>query len=422
MPSATLARPGRRPWRRLRRHAAVAAALLAFLGTACANAAGPSATATEKKEIFNTAAPHALLLDADSGAVLFEKNADQPVPPSSLAKLMTVELVFRGLADGTLSPDREFIVSEYAWRHGGAPSRTSSMFAPLHSSVAVKDLIRAVIVQSANDACITLAEGIAGSEEKWAERMNARAGELGLTHSHFANATGLPDPSMAVSVRDLGRLALHLIHTYPQYYGIFNEREMTWNNIRQFNRNPLLNMGIGADGLKTGFTSGGGYGLVGSAVQNNWRLIVVVNGLKTDKERAEESKRLLEWGFKSFEARLLFAEGQFIGEAKVFGGETSSVPLMAKGPVSIMVQRNAGERILARVVYTGPVPAPIQRGQQIARLRIFRGDTLALETPLQAADDVARGSMTWRALDTVGELAVNLIRKGTSKLAERAEK
>jgi D-alanyl-D-alanine carboxypeptidase (penicillin-binding protein 5/6) len=392
-------------------------AVLALVVPMAAHAAGP--TATEKKEAFNTAAPYALLLDGDTGAVLFEKNADTPVPPSSLAKLMTAELVFQDLAAGKIKPDDEYVVSENAWRRGGAPSHTSSMFAPLHSRVAVKDLIRAVIIQSANDACITLAEGISGGEAAWAARMNARAKELGMTHSTFANATGLPDKSMAVSVRDLGKLALHIIHTYPQFYGIYGEKEMTWNNIRQFNRNPLLNLGIGADGMKTGFTNDGGYGLVGSAVQNNWRLIVVVNGLKSEKERAEEGKRLLEWGFKSFEARLLFAEGQYVGEAKVFGGAVGSVPLVAKGPVNIMVQRNTSERIVARVIYTGPVPAPISQGQTIAKLRVSRGDIVALEIPLQAAESVEPGSMTSRAFDTVSELAVNLIRRGASKLTEK---
>lgn len=396
---------------------AVAPLALAVSIASAAHAAGP--TATEKKDIFNTAAPYALLLDADHGTILFEKGADTPVPPSSLAKLMTAELVFRDLVEGKIKPEDEYVVSENAWRRGGAPSHTSSMFAPLHSRVAVKDLIRAVIIQSANDACITLAEGIAGGEAAWAARMNARAKELGMTHSNFANATGLPDKSMAVSVRDLGKLALHIIRTYPQFYGIYGEKEMTWNNIRQFNRNPLLNLGIGADGMKTGFTNDGGYGLVGSAVQNDWRLIVVVNGLKTDKERAEEGKRLLEWGFKSFEARLLFAEGQYIGDAKVFGGEAGSVPLMAKGPVNIMVQRNTNERLIARVVYTGPVPAPIKQGQTIAKLRVSKGDTVALEVPLQAAESVEPGSMTSRAFDTVSEFAVNLIRSGASKLTEK---
>ena len=396
--------------------AIAALALAGVLGAAGAYAANNTVTGEKKANEFQTAAPYAILLDADNGTVLFEKGADTPVPPSSLAKLMTAELVFQALTEGKIKLENEYLVSENAWRRGGAPSRTSSMFAELHSRVKVKDLISAVIIQSANDACIVLAEGIAGNETAFAIRMNARAKELGLTSANFTNATGLPDKVMKISVRDLSKLAQHINRTYPQFYGIYGEKEFTWNNIRQYNRNPLLNLGIGADGMKTGFTNDGGYGLVGSAVQGGWRLIVVVNGLKTDKERAEEGKRLLEWGFLSFEARLLFAEGQNIGDAKVYGGATGTVPLVAKGPVNIMVQRNMTERVVARIVYTGPVPAPITQGQQIAKLRVSRGDIVALEVPLQAADSVAAGTMTGRAMDAVSELFVNIIRSGTGKL------
>lgn len=399
------------------RRAMSALVAVGLMGIAGAYAANNSISGEKKTGEFQTAAPYAILIDADTGAVMFEKNADTPVPPSSLAKLMTAELVFQALAEGKIKLDDEFPVSEDAWRRGGAPSHTSSMFAALNSRVSVQDLIYAVIVQSANDACIVLAQGIAGNEPAWAARMNARARELELTSANFTNATGLPDQDMKVSVRDLAKLAQHIIRTYPQFYSIYSVKEFTWNKIRQFNRNPLLNVDIGADGLKTGFTNDGGYGLVGSAMQNGWRLIVAINGLKTAKERAEEGKRLLEWGFKSFESRLLFAEGQNIGEAKVFGGAVGNVPLVSKaGAVSIMVQRNTSERIVARVVYTGPVPAPIEEGQTIARLRISRGDSVVLETPLQAAESVSAGSMTSRAFDAVSELVVNLIRHGASKL------
>ena len=396
--------------------AVIAFAAASLLAAVPARAANNSVTGEKKTNEFQTAAPHAILIDGGTGGTMFEKGADVAVPPSSLAKLMTAELVFKALTEGAIKEDQEFLVSENAWRRGGAPSRTSSMFAELHSRVKVKDLIQAVIIQSANDACIVLAEGIAGNETAWAIRMNARAKELGMTNSSFANSTGLPDKNMKVSVRDLSKLALHIIRTYPQYYSIYGEKEFTWNNIRQFNRNPLLNLGIGADGMKTGFTGDGGYGLVGSAVQNGWRLIVVVNGLKGEKERADEGKRLLEWGFKAFESRLLFAEGQFIGDAKVFGGASGSVPLVSKGAVNIMVQRNVSERVIARVVYTGPVPAPIEQGQTIAKLRISRGDNVVLETPLQAAESVGTGSMTSRAVDAVSEFFVNIIRTSTSKL------
>jgi len=378
-------------------------------------AAGQTATATRKDE-FQTAAPYAILVDANTGTVLAEKNADTPVPPSSLAKLMTTEVVFNEIVSGRLRLEDEFEVTEDAWRRGGAPSHTSSMFAPIHSRVSVGDLLHGVIIQSANDGCITLAEGIAGSEPAFAEKMNKRAQELGLTHSHFANATGLPNPGNRVSVRDLATLARHIIRTYPQFYPLYAEKEFTWNKIRQFNRNPLLSQEIGADGLKTGFTEDGGYGLVGSTVQNGWRLIVVLNGLKSAKERAEEGKRVIEWGYRSFETRLLFAEGQAIGTARVFGGDAGSVPLVSDGPVNLMVQRNTSERITARIVYTGPVPAPVTRGQPIGRLRVSRGDIVALEVPLRAGADVGKGGMTSRAIDAVGELVIGLISRGTSKL------
>jgi D-alanyl-D-alanine carboxypeptidase (penicillin-binding protein 5/6) len=388
----------------------------AVLGAGLAQAANNPVSGPAKKDEFQTAAPYAILVDANSGTVLFEKSADVPRPPSSLAKLMTAEVVFHEIVEGRLKLEDEFVVSEDAWRRGGAPSHTSSMFAPLHSRVRVQDLIYAVIIQSANDACITLAQGMAGNETAFAVMMNKRAREIGLTNSNFTNSTGLPDRGQVATVRDLAKLAQHIITNYPQFFSIYGEKEFTWNKIRQFNRNPLLNMGIGADGMKTGFTNDGGYGLVGTAVQNDWRLIVAINGLKSEKERADEGKRLLEWGYRTFETRLLFAEGQNIGEAKVFGGESGSVPLVADGPVNLMVQRNLNERVVARIIYTGPVRAPIERGQLIGKLRVSRGDIVALEVPLRAGESVAKGGLTGRAVDAASEFVINLIRSTTGKM------
>jgi D-alanyl-D-alanine carboxypeptidase (penicillin-binding protein 5/6) len=267
----------------------------------------PSPVQAQKAgEGFQTSAPHAILIDADSGSVLYEKSADQLTYPASLAKLMTVEVVLHAIKEGDLDPETEFVVSENAWRRGGAPSGGSAMFAALHSRVKVRDLLQGVIVQSGNDACIVLAEGIAGNEATFARMMNERARELGLTKSNFTNSSGLHDPDLQVTMRELAKLAQHVVKAYPDYYKIYNEREFTWNKIRQQNRNPLLPMNIGADGLKTGFTKEAGYGLVGSAVQNGLRLIVALNGLKTAKDRAEEGRKLLEWGFRAFESRLLF--------------------------------------------------------------------------------------------------------------------
>jgi D-alanyl-D-alanine carboxypeptidase (penicillin-binding protein 5/6) len=372
--------------------------------------------AAKKEEGFQTAAPTAILIDGDSGSVLFEKNADALLPPASLSKLMTTEVVLNEIRQGRLKPDDEFIVSENAWRRGGAPSHTSSMFAPIHSRVSVDNLLHSVIIQSGNDACIALAEGIAGSEEKFAELMTRRARELGLAKSTFGNSNGLPDPKQLMTARELAKLARHILLTYPDYYHLYGESEFTWNKIRQLNRNPLLAMNIGADGLKTGFIKEAGYGVVGSAVQNGIRLIVVVNGAKTDKERADEAKKLLEWGFHNFKSEPLFAEGQAIAEAKLYGGERSHVPLMADRVVSLMVSRTARERIVARVVYSGPVPAPVEKGQPIGTLKVWRSDALVLEVPLQAAERVESGSMTQRALDAATELVINLFRAGIQKM------
>ncbi len=361
---------------------------------------------------FQTAAPHAILIEAESGSVLFEKAADELIPPASLSKLMTAEVVFNEIKQGQLKLTDQFVTSTNAWRRGGAPSRTSAMFIPIHTKVAVDDLLHGVIIQSANDACIVLAEGISGNEFAFAERMTKRARELGLTKSTFGNSNGLPDPRQLMTSRELAKLARHIIETYPEYYKYYGEREFTFNKIRQQNRNPLLNMNIGADGLKTGFTKEAGYGLVGSAVQNGLRLIVVVNGLRSEKERADEAKKLLEWGFHNFQSNLLFADGQEIAYAKVYGGARGSVPLMAAKPVRLMVPRSVREKIIARVVYTGPVPAPVQQGQKLGTLKVWRGDFVALEVPLQAAESVETGSMSQRAFDAATELVLGLFRAG----------
>ncbi|MGH9810287.1 MAG: D-alanyl-D-alanine carboxypeptidase family protein, partial [Terriglobia bacterium] len=339
-------------------------------------------------------APHAILIDAQNGSVLFERDADALIFPASLAKLMTVEYVLNEIKQGRVKLTDEYVVSENAWRKGGAPSHTSTMFAALHSKVSVDDLLHGMIIQSANDACIVLAEALAGNETEFGALITKRAREIGLTKSVFTNSNGLPDPGTQVTTRELGMLARDIILNYPKFYPLFNEREFTWNKIRQQNRNPLLGMVDGADGLKTGFTKEAGYGLVGSAVQNNLRLIVVVNGLKTAKERAEEAKKLLEWGFRSFEQRVLFAENQLIGEAKVFGGEKGYVPLRSPSAVHIMVPRAGGDHIVARIVYTGPVPAPVQKDATLGTLKVWRNDNLVLEMPLKTAESVAKGNLS----------------------------
>jgi len=392
--------------------------MAAILGCAVATAlAAPNPVSGPKAGDggFQTAAPHAILIEAESGSVLFEKGADDLIPPASLSKLMTAEVVFNEIKQGRLELNKEFITSTNAWRRGGAPSRTSAMFIPIHSKVSVDDLLHGVIIQSANDACIVLAEGLAGSESAFAEMMIKRARELGLKKSTFGNSNGLPDPRQLMTSRELGKLARHIIDTYPEFYKLYGEREFTFNKIRQQNRNPLLNMTIGADGLKTGFTKEAGYGLVGSAVQNGMRLIVVVNGLKSEKERADEAKKLLEWGFHNFQSNLLFVDGQEIAYAKVYGGAKGSVPLMAPKEVRLMVPRNTREKIIARVVYNGPVPAPVQQGQKVGTLKVWRNEFVALEVPLQAADSVPAGSMPRRAFDAATELVIGLFRAGIQR-------
>jgi len=388
---------------------------------ACAVTAAPAAPATpaaapKKEEGFQTSIPAAILLDPDSDSVLFEKNGDELVEPASLAKLMTLEYLFNEIKQGRVKLDDEYIISENAWRKGGAPSHGSTMFAAIHSRVKVSDLIQGIIVDSANDACIAVAEALAGNETAFGDALTKRAREIGLQHSTFANATGFSDPKLRVTVRDMAELARHLMQTYPDFYPDFAEREFTWNNIRQQNRNPLLGMGINADGLKTGETGEAGFNLVGSAIQDNFRLIVVVTGAKTDKERADEAKKLLDLGFHGFESRVIFAEGQTIGAAKVFGGNMGYVPLVAPGLIKVMMPRNSTDRLIARIVYTGPLPAPVTKGQTVAKLKVWRGDNLALEVPLQAADDVGTGTMSQRAMDGATELMIGLLRAGVDKL------
>jgi D-alanyl-D-alanine carboxypeptidase (penicillin-binding protein 5/6) len=393
-------------------------AVVAFVVSGLGNAlAANPASGPKKDEGFQTAAPHAILIEAGSGSVLFEKNADQLVAPASLAKLMTAEVVFNEIVEGSLKLDEEFVISENAWRKGGAPSGGSTMFAAIHSRVKIEDLLQGVIVQSANDACIALAEGIAGNVNDFARLMNGRARELGLIKSNFTNPAGLPDPEMRVTPRELARLAQHIIQTYPQFYHWYGQREFTWNKIRQQNRNPLLGLVNGADGLKTGYTQEAGYGLVGSAVQNGLRLIVVVTGLKSAKERADEGKRLLEWGFNHFEQRILFAEGQTVGRVRLFGGEKTTVNLVGgKSAIRLMVPKNSSEKLIVRIVYTGPVPAPVEQGQKVGVLKVWRGENVVLEVPLQAAESVQRGSLSQRAYDGARELFVILFRAGVKRL------
>ncbi len=353
---------------------------------------------------FDSKSPFAILVDGASGTVLYEKNADELMAPASMAKLMLVEYVFHQLKNGQLNMTDEFVVSESAWRRGGASSGGSTMFAKLDSSVSLADLLRGIIIQSGNDACIVIAEGLSGSEIAFSDVMNDRAAEIGLKNSTFRNSTGLPDPDQRVTARDLAILARRIIIDYPEYYPIFAEPEFEWNGINQRNRNPLLRDGIGADGLKTGFTAESGYGLVGSAVSNNQRLIVVVNGLETSRQRASEAQKLLNWGFRTFRTITLFEEDEVVALASVFGGEKGRVELKADGPVRVMVARANSASLKGRAVYTGPIEAPVAAGKKVGALKIFQEDRLIQETPLYTAEDIGEGELHQRALDAISEL------------------
>lgn len=363
-------------------------------------------------QVFQTTAPSVLLMDADSHTVLFEKAADQSETPASTVKVMTAEVVFHEVAEGRLHLDDEFTVSENAWRTGGALSRGSAMFAALGSHIRVEDLIRGLVIDSGNDAAIVLAEGIAGTEANFVEMMRKRARELGLDHLSFSNAWGKDDPDQKVTARDMVMLADHVIRTYPDLYKYFGEKEFTWNKIHQLSRNPLLAMDFGADGLKTGnIDAKSGYGLVASAMQNGQRLVLAMYRLKTDKERSEEARKIIEWGFRTFESRAVFAAGETIGAAKVYGGSSGSVDLVADGPVRILIPRGTDQRLSGKIVYTGPLKAPVAKDTEVARLNIYRGTILALDLPLKTAQDVAVGSLPQRAVDAGYELGIGLFRK-----------
>jgi D-alanyl-D-alanine carboxypeptidase (penicillin-binding protein 5/6) len=400
--------------------ALIAAAVVVAVGwSGVIYAANQSVQGAKKPDelAFDGDAPTAILIEASSGSVLFEKNADELRAPSSMMKLMTAEVVFNALEQGKVKLSDEFRISEGAWRRGGAPSGTSTMFAAINSKVAVDDLLHGAIIQSGNDACIALAEGIAGNERIFAaDYMTKRARELGLSKSTFGNSNGLPDPANKMTVRELSMLARHIILDFPEYYKLFGEKEFTWNKIRQQNRNPLLNSMEGADGLKTGYTKEGGYGMVGSAVRNGTRLIVVINGLEDPDDRASEAKKMLEWGYRNFETKTLFAADAPLGYVRVFGGATRSVKVTSPEPVKVMVSKQGNDKLIARLVYTGPIRAPVAAGQKVGVVRVWRGGNVAMETPVYAADNVGTGSTMRRAVDGASELVIGMFRASAEKL------
>ena len=366
--------------------------------------------AQSQSQLFETRAKQAVMIDAETGTILYSKDADKLIPPASLAKLMTVEVVFHALKVGRLSMDDKFAVSKDAWTRGGAKSGGSTMFAKVKSEIRIEDLLKGIIVMSANDACITIAEGLAGTEENFAALMTERARQIGLTKSVFKNSNGLPAEGQVVTVRELVTLARYIWQEYPEYYRFYGLREFTWNKITQPNRNPLLDMEIGADGMKTGYTDASGYAIVGSVQRGENRVFAAMSGMASEHERAEESRKLLEWGLRAFEKTDLFAADEIIGEAQVFGGEKSGVALKAKGPINIFVPLTNTDRLVARIVYQGPLTAPVKAGTPVGVLRVWIGDEMSQETPLYAAESVGLGTLQQRALDAVGELMVGWLR------------
>jgi D-alanyl-D-alanine carboxypeptidase (penicillin-binding protein 5/6) len=348
---------------------------------------------------LETSARQAILVDDTTGTVLLAKNADEPAPPSSMSKIMTVYMVFERLAENALSLDDTFVVSEKAWRKGG-----SKMFVKVNDRVTVEDLLRGIIVQSGNDACIVVAEGLSGTEEAFAEEMTQRGREIGLTASVFKNASGWPDEGHVMSVRDLAWLAHRTIRDFPDYYHYYSETNFTYNDIRQGNRNPLLYRDTGVDGLKTGHTDVGGYGLTASAERDGRRLILVINGVSGPNERMREAERLLDYGFRAFDTYPLFAEGETVGEADVWLGDAARVPLVVDEDLSVTIRRKDRAKMEVKLVYEAPVPTPIAAGDPIGKLVVTAPETEPVEVPLVAGASVGKLSRVRRLGAAVGYL------------------
>ncbi len=348
---------------------------------------------------LDTSAREAILMDYDTGQVLFEKNSTELMPPASMTKIMTVFLAFERLKDGRLKMTDEIPISENAWRKGG-----SKMFVEVGSRVVLSDLLMGIIVQSGNDATIALAEAISGSEEAFGELMTTRGREIGLERSVFRNSTGWPDPEHRMTAHDLAVLAAETIRRFPDYYSLFSETSFTYNKIKQGNRNPLLYKAMGVDGLKTGHTENAGYGLTVSAKRGDRRLILVVNGLSSVRERSDESERLIEWGFREFENLTFAKKGVPVETAEVWLGDRPKVPLVSDRDIVVAVKRAARKEMTVTVEYSGPIPAPIVAGQPIAMLRIASPDMQDRTVPLYAGADVGQLGPLGRITSAIGHL------------------
>ena len=334
---------------------------------------------------FETTARQAILVESLTGSILLEKDSDVPAPPASLSKLMTSYMVFEEIEKGALSLEDKLPVSEKAWRMGG-----SKMFVEVDHKVSVEDLLRGVIVQSGNDACIVLAETIAGSESAFSDMMTDRAHDMGMTNSTFTNATGWPDPEHRMSARDIALLTQRTIVDFPQFFPYFAEKEFTYNGIRQGNRNPLLYKNIGADGMKTGHTKEAGYGLAATALRNGRRLILVLLGMDSARQRAIEAERIFDYGFRKFSNYNLFGKDEIVESADIWLGQLSRVPLVLEDALTITLPRDARKKLTVKVIFESPIPAPVDAGEVIAKLVIKTSDTSVMELPLVAGKSVPR--------------------------------
>lgn len=334
-----------------------------------------------------TSAPLAIVIDFNTGAVLYEKNADESVGPASLSKMMTSYLLFESISDGRVSLEDTMPVSEAVWREW-VRSEGSKMFLEVGKRIVVEDLIRGIVVQSGNDASDVVAEALAGTEEAFAVEMNRKAVELGMTNSNFQNASGWPAPSQYTTVRDIAVLSAATIRDFPDLYHYYSEKSFKFNAITQGNRNPLLYKDMGADGLKTGYTKESGYGLAGSAERDGRRVIVVVHGMKSVPERGEQAARLIEWAFREWAHYALFDSGETVADIPVWLGSEETVPVVIRDELVVAVQRKTRKKMTVKVVHQEAVPAPIERGQQIATLLVSAPDMQPVEVPLYAAADI----------------------------------
>ncbi len=350
-------------------------------------------------QAFDTRAKAAYVIDVTTDTVLLAKNADEALPPASMSKLMTVNMLFEALQDGRVKLTDRFNISSRA--AAMARNEGSTMYLDERDHPTVEELIQGIVVLSGNDACVAVAEGLAGSEDRFAEEMTKRAREIGLTASHFANASGWPDPGQRMSVHDLATLAQRIITTFPEYYGYFSEKEFPWDNrapANRFNRNPLLTMNIGADGLKTGHTQEAGFGLVGSAVQNGRRIVFVLAGLDSEKARAEEGQAIANWAFRQFVQKTVATKGQVLTRAAVWLGDAPDVGLVPAADVGLLIPASQTDAVQARVLYTGPIKAPVKAGQELGTLVVTLDGLPEHRVPLVAEHAVGKAGVVQRVM------------------------